>query len=105
MRCANPGQWGTHVDPDAHLARGRRTLDEIPMREMVLPLVVLDIRWQVQSAPDYCIKLDDVASWERSHGAYATGRLCREAQRLVGPLAFAAANAQSRRRLRAHFLG
>ena len=32
------GQWGTHVDPPAHFIRGLRTVDQIEVKEMVLPL-------------------------------------------------------------------
>ena len=41
------GQWGTHVDPPSHFISGGRTLDQIPVEEMVLPLVVLDITERV----------------------------------------------------------
>src|SRR5512139_2101694 len=37
------GQWGTHVDPPAHFAKGRRTLDQIDVKEMIMPLVVIDV--------------------------------------------------------------
>jgi kynurenine formamidase len=37
------GQWGTHVDPSAHFARGGRTVDQITLREMILPLAVIDV--------------------------------------------------------------
>src|SRR5437660_12070960 len=36
------GQWGTHIDPPAHFARGLptlRTVDQIDLKEMILPLV------------------------------------------------------------------
>src|SRR5262245_25487368 len=32
------GQWGTHVDPPAHFAKGLRTVDQIDLKEMILPL-------------------------------------------------------------------
>src|SRR4029453_4959871 len=37
------GQWGTHVDPPAHFIKGLRTVDQIDLKEMVLPLVVIDV--------------------------------------------------------------
>src|SRR3954469_6928929 len=37
------GQWGTHVDPPAHFVSGLRTVDQITLKEMVLPLVVIDV--------------------------------------------------------------
>src|SRR4029077_14663729 len=34
------GQYGTHVDPPAHFATDGQTLDQIPLKQMILPLVV-----------------------------------------------------------------
>jgi kynurenine formamidase len=67
------GQWGTHVDPPAHFVRGLRFQDEIPVTEMILPLVVLDIHEQVERDPDYCIGMQDVASWEAEYGPIPSG--------------------------------
>src|SRR3569623_1468871 len=36
------GQYGTHVDPPAHFAEDGITMDEIPLKQMILPLIVLD---------------------------------------------------------------
>ncbi len=63
-----PGQWGTHVDPPAHFARGKRFLDDIPVKEMVLPLVVIDVSKKVERNPDYQITMADVQAWEAKHG-------------------------------------
>ena len=63
-----PGQWGTHVDPPAHFPPGKRFLDEIPVTEMILPLVVIDIHDQAAKNPDYCVRMDDVRVWESRHG-------------------------------------
>lgn len=62
------GQWGTHVDPPAHFVKGLRTLDQIDVREMILPLVVLDVHAQVAADPDYVVQMSDVADWEARHG-------------------------------------
>jgi len=67
------GQWGTHVDPPAHFIRGLRFQDDIPVKEMILPLVVLDVHRQVDHDPDYQVTLGDVRGWERSHGAIPEG--------------------------------
>jgi kynurenine formamidase len=63
-----PGQWGTHVDPPAHFVRGKRFLDDISVKEMVLPLVVIDVSKQVEQDPDYQITMGDVRAWESKHG-------------------------------------
>ena len=68
-----PGQWGTHVDPPAHFIAGKRTVDQIDVREMVLPLVVLDVSRQAARDPDYQVTMDDVRAWEARHGAIPAG--------------------------------
>lgn len=63
-----PGQWGTHVDPPAHFVKGKRFLDDISVKEMVLPLVVIDVSEKVKANPDYQITMDDVKAWEKKYG-------------------------------------
>jgi kynurenine formamidase len=67
------GQWGTHCDPPAHFAKGKRTIDEIDPKEMLLPLVVLDVHEQVSKNPDYTIRIEDVRDWEKRHGPIPPG--------------------------------
>jgi kynurenine formamidase len=67
------GQWGTHVDPPAHFIRGLRTVDQIDVKEMVMPLVVLDVHNKVAMNPDYTITMDDVRSWEKKYGKIPNG--------------------------------
>ena len=45
------GQWGTHVDPPAHFHKGARTADKIPITQMLLPLVVIDVHRQAGKNP------------------------------------------------------
>ena len=67
------GQWGTHVDPPSHFIRGGRTLDQIPVEEMILPLVVLDISSRVAGDPDATPTLQDVQDWESRNGTITAG--------------------------------
>ncbi|MEL7036891.1 MAG: cyclase family protein [Cyanobacteria bacterium J06592_8] len=67
------GQWGTHIDPPVHFIKGLRTLDEIELSEMILPLVVIDVHEKVAQNPDYQITLEDVKAWEKQHGKIPTG--------------------------------
>lgn len=67
------GQWGTHVDPPAHFVKGMRTVDQIDVKEMILPLVVLDVHEAVTKNPDYTITMDDVRKWEKKHGQIPEG--------------------------------
>ena len=62
------GQWGTHCDPPAHFAKDKRTIDQIDPKEMILPLVVIDVHEQAAQNPDYTANMDDVQDWETRHG-------------------------------------
>lgn len=67
------GQWGTHVDPPAHFFEGKRTVDQIDPKEMIMPLVVLDIHEAVEENPDYTVTMEDVKAWEAKYGRIPEG--------------------------------
>lgn len=69
QRFTHVGQWGTHVDPPAHFVKGLRTVDQISVKEMILPLVVVDVHEKVARNPDYTITMEDVKDWEKRHGS------------------------------------
>jgi kynurenine formamidase len=62
------GQWGTHVDPPAHFIKGLRTVDQIDLKEMILPLVVADVHEEVAKNPDYTLSIERLKKWETDHG-------------------------------------
>jgi len=67
------GQWGTHVDSPAHFIKGLRTVDQIDPKEMVLPLVVVDVHDEAAKNPDYTLSLERVKQWETDHGPIPAG--------------------------------
>jgi kynurenine formamidase len=67
------GQWGTHVDPPAHFIKGLRTVDQIDPKEMILPLVVIDVHEECAKNPDYTLSLKRVHKWEKNHGQIPAG--------------------------------
>ena len=67
------GQWGTHVDPPAHFVKGLRTVDQIELKEMILPLVVIDVHEEAAKDPDYTLSLERVKKWEAEHGPIPAG--------------------------------
>jgi len=67
------GQWGTHVDPPSHFIRGGRSVDQIPVQEMILPLVVLDITERVSSHADAVPTVQDIEAWEGRNGGVPEG--------------------------------
>ena len=67
------GQWGTHVDPPAHFVPGMRTVDQISVKEMIMPLVVIDVHEKAARNPDYTITMEDIKDWEKRHGPVPEG--------------------------------
>jgi kynurenine formamidase len=67
------GQWGTHVDAPAHFAPGGKTVDQIDPRQMLVPLVVIDVHQKVARNADYTLTMADVHAWEAAHGPIPQG--------------------------------
>jgi len=67
------GQWGTHVDPPAHFVKGLRTVDQIGLKEMILPLAVIDVHSEAEKNPDYTLTMERIKKWETDHGRVPPG--------------------------------
>src|SRR5215475_13133683 len=67
------GQYGTHVDPPAHFAENGITMDEIPLKQMILPLVVLDDTPYLAKDPNHAFSVADLRAWEKKHGRVPRG--------------------------------
>lgn len=65
--------YGTHLDAPAHFAAGAWTVDQIPADRLVRPLVVLDVRENVKGNPDYEVSVEDINTWEQTHGPICQG--------------------------------
>src|ERR1700694_1378538 len=67
------GQYGTHVDPPAHFAAEGITMDRIPLKQMILPLVVFDATPLIAKDTNHAFSLADLRAWERAHGRVRKG--------------------------------
>jgi kynurenine formamidase len=67
------GQYGTHVDPPAHFDANGATMDKIPLKQMILPLIVLDDTPFLAKDPNHAFSLDDLHAWERKNGRVPDG--------------------------------
>lgn len=65
------GQYGTHIDPPVHFVEGARYLDEIELKDLLLPLYVIDKSQAVAANPDYEISKQDILDFEAEHGPIA----------------------------------
>jgi kynurenine formamidase len=66
---------GTHMDAPGHFIPGGRFSPEITLPELVIPLVVVDIRKRARTDPNAMVELDDVRKFERRHGKIPRGAL------------------------------
>lgn len=64
---------GTHIDAPSQYARGLWTVDQIPSQRLIAPLVVLDVHSKADRNPDYQVNMDDIISWEKTHGEIPMG--------------------------------
>ncbi len=62
------GQYGTHIDPPAHFAKDGITMDKIPLKEMILPLVVFDATPYFAADPNHAFSVTDLRAWEEQNG-------------------------------------
>jgi len=67
------GQYGTHIDPPAHFAPDGATMDRIPLKQMIFPLVVIDETPLLDADPAHALSVADIEAWERQHGRIPSG--------------------------------
>ena len=67
------GQYGTHVDPPAHFAEDGITMDKIPLKQMILPLIVLDNTPYQKRDDNHAFSVADLKAWEARHGKVPKG--------------------------------
>lgn len=66
---------GTHVDSPAHFFEGMATIDRLPLRDLIGPGVVVDVREKVARDPDYLLSIEDLKAWEGRFGAMPEGAI------------------------------
>jgi kynurenine formamidase len=72
---STPEHGGTHLDAPSHFAKDGQTADQIPVRRLIAPAAVIDVRAAAAKDPDYRLTLADVKGWEKAHGAVPVGAI------------------------------
>ena len=67
------GQYGTHVDPPAHFDPKGVTMDNLPLKEMILKLIVFDVTPLLARDPNHALTVKDIERWEKVHGKIPRG--------------------------------
>ena len=61
-------QYGTHIDAPVHFASGKRYLEELSLKELVLPLYVIHKEQEVAENNDYAVTVADILAFEEAYG-------------------------------------
>ena len=64
---------GTHMDAPAHFAEDGTTADQLPVEQLIAPLVVIDVSERAASDPDTQGTVDDLTAWEAANGPIPAG--------------------------------
>jgi kynurenine formamidase len=70
-----PEHGGTHIDAPIHFAKGKPTVDQIPLWRFIGPAVVVDVADACANDRDYLVTTADFEAWERAHGAIPSGAI------------------------------
>lgn len=65
---STPEHGGTHLDAPVHFSEGSWSTDEIPVKWLVRPAVVIDMSEKAAADADATLEVEDVESWEAEHG-------------------------------------
>jgi kynurenine formamidase len=66
---------GTHIDAPIHFAQGRKSVDEIPLTQLIAPAVKIDVSQKAIDNRDYQIGIEDLSGWESVHGKIPDGSI------------------------------
>ena len=66
---------GTHLDAPIHFGRDRRTVDRIPVDQLIGPAVVVDVRAACAADPDHLVEVGELQAWEQRHGRIPSGAI------------------------------
>jgi len=67
--------YGTHLDAPAHFPPGKTTVDQIPVKQLFGPAVVIDVRAESSKDADYQLGVARVEDWEKRHERIPEGAI------------------------------
>ena len=67
--------YGTHLDAPAHFPPGKATVDQIPVKQLFGPAVVLDVRVEGAKDADFQLPTRRIEEWEKQHGRIPAGSI------------------------------
>jgi kynurenine formamidase len=67
--------YGTHLDAPAHFPPGKTTVDQIPVKQLFGPAVVIDVRAESGKDADFQLSAARIEAWEKRHGRIPEGAI------------------------------
>jgi kynurenine formamidase len=67
--------YGTHLDAPAHFPPGKATVEQIPVKHLFGPAVLLDAQVEGAKDPDYQLPAGKIEAWEKKHGRIPLGAI------------------------------
>jgi len=67
--------YGTHLDAPAHFPPGKITVEQIPVKQLFGPAVVIEVRTESGKDADYQLTAARVEEWEKSRGRIPEGAI------------------------------
>ena len=74
-RYSSAEHGGTHIDAPVHFAKGRNTVDAIPLSQLIGSAIVVDVSGPVERNRDYQVTVNDLRAWEGRNGRIANGSI------------------------------
>jgi kynurenine formamidase len=75
---------GTHLDAPVHFAKGRWSVEQIPLEQLFGPAAVVDVSAKAAADPDYQVTVADLTGWEQTHGSFNGTKRWPDAERYLG---------------------
>lgn len=72
---STPEHGGTHIDAPIHFSARGRTVDALPLEQLIAPAVVIDITAKAAENADYVLTPEDIAAWESANGSIPRGAI------------------------------
>ncbi len=66
---------GTHVDAPIHFAEGARSVDALPLEQLVGEAVLVDVEAACRANRNHRVDVDDLLAWEQQHGRIHDGAI------------------------------
>jgi kynurenine formamidase len=74
-RYSSAEHGGTHIDAPVHFAKGRHSVDVIPLQQLIGSAIIVDVTKQCVRNSDYLVSQADFTDWERRNGRIMPGMI------------------------------